>query len=522
MDGVIIQMLLISLMVSLLFIIKPKWSSLILLLTALVLCAKEVFLGQSQLSGYIMSNSDIYAMTGSFTNPGPYGGFIAVCMSILAAFMIKKRGELKNCLLTKILSWIICIVLFAAIATLPVSQSRSAMLGFCSSMLLLGAGTESIRKRAKPILKKYGLLILIGVAVLGTAGYLYKKQSADGRLFMDKMCVKAMFHNGLKGAGIGRFGGAYAETQADYFYKTIQEKGADDLDWSVINEHERITADCPSNPFNEYLLIGVETGLLGMILFIGVIVVSIVISYRQGTVWCYGMTALAVFALFSYPLHLVQFRIMFAVLLAACLADRKRMVVKPVIVSMLLLMLSVVAIIRYPEIKQKKQHEITRIMAEIMHGKKQYDKAVEYCDSIFPMYSNDYRFLFIYGQSLNMTGNYEKSDSVLKMGTEISSDPMFWNVLGNNSLARGMYREAEEYYKRAFYMVPNRLYPLYLLAKLYHAEGDVDAFKKMENKVQSFKSKVELLNAKSLRSVIQEISESFNEPDDTNLITNNL
>ena len=161
-------------------------------------------------------------------------------------------------------------------------------------------------------------------------------------------------------------------------------------------------------------------------------------------------------------------------------------------------------------------------MAELMNGKKQYAKAVEYCDSIFPLYKDDLRFLFIYGQSLNKTGDYEKSDRVLKMGTEISSDPMFWNVLGNNSLARGMYREAEEYYKRAFYMVPNRLYPLYLLAKLYYTEGNMDAFKNMENKVQSFKSKVELLNANSLRSEIQEISDSLIIYDETNLITNNL
>jgi len=83
----------------------------------------------------------------------------------------------------------------------------------------------------------------------------------------------------------------------------------------------------------------------------------------------------------------------------------------------------------------------------------------------------------------------KKSDAILRMGTEISSDPMFWNVMGNNSLALWKYREAEDRYKHAFYMVPNRLYPLYLLAKLYHEEGDTAKFMYMAEKIASFPQK---------------------------------
>lgn len=85
-----------------------------------------------------------------------------------------------------------------------------------------------------------------------------------------------------------------------------------------------MTADCPDNAFNEYLFIGVEAGPIVMLLFIGIIVSAIIISFKRGTIWCYGMTAFAVFALFSYPLHVKQFQIIFPIILAACVSDRQQ------------------------------------------------------------------------------------------------------------------------------------------------------------------------------------------------------
>ena len=77
--------------------------------------------------------------------------------------------------------------------------------------------------------------------------------------------------------------------------------------------------------------------------------------------------------------------------------------------------------------------------------------------------------------------------------------------MGNNSLALGKYREAEDRYKHAFYIVPNRLYPLYLLAKLYHEEGDTAKFMYIADKISSFPPKVESINGLMvLKSVLWE------------------
>lgn len=138
-----------------------------------------------------------------------------------------------------------------------------------------------------------------------------------------------------------------------------------------------------------------------------------------------------------------------------------------------------------------------------------YDYVVEDYELLFPYLKRNKQFLFEYGRSLNKTENYEKSDSILSLGTLISSDPMFWNVMGNNSLALGKYREAEERYMHAFYMVPNRLYPLTLLAKLYHTEKDTVRFLEMAEIVETFVPKIESYNTELLRSEIKEIKDGY-------------
>ena len=86
---------------------------------------------------------------------------------------------------------------------------------------------------------------------------------------------------------------------------------------------------------------------------------------------------------------------------------------------------------------------------------------------------------------------------------------MFWIVKGNNSMAIGDYREAETRYKYAFYMVPNRLYPLVQLAKLYHIEGDTIGFLDMVDRIDRFVPKIESLNTEGLREEVREIKEGY-------------
>ena len=486
----------------------------IILFFLIVYCSVELTIGYLQLFGILKSRNSSYAITGLFNNPGPYGGFLAVCISLLAAYYVKNKNGQRIDFFSKLLFGSASVIAAASLVILPSTQSRTAILAIGCSMVFLALATERIRAMMKPFLKKYGLWLMLGLAVIGIGAYFYKKQSADGRFFMDKICIKTMCENGWKGVGIGGFGGAYGEVQASYFKKQIDEKGKDDLDWSAINRHDLLTADCPDNAFNEYLFIGVEAGPITMFLFIGIIVFAIIISFKRGTIWCYGLTALAVFAMFSYPLHVLQFQVMLPVLLAAAMSDVEANEIgkkshELVFQFSTIVLLSILSFMKGPEITKYRQAENSWKKTERWHYSNYYEYVIEDCDSLLPYMKNHERFLFAFGQSLNKTGDYVKSDSILKIGTEISCDPMFWNVMGNNSLALGKYREAEERYKHAFYMVPNRLYPLYLLAQLYHTEGDTMRFLDMADRVEKFLPKVESANTEQLRSVIRELKEDY-------------
>ena len=490
-----------------------------LILATVSVCAIEIVSGMLQLFGIRDSNNSLYTLTGTFQNPGPYGGFLSVCISLIIAFCIRNRilYKYKQVNGHSVLMWVMAGIALLAFSLLISAQSRAAMLSLVCSLSFIVAGSGEIGQKLKNVFKQYWIIISLLAVIMVSGAYLYKKPSADGRLFMNRISLKAICSNGFKGAGLNHFGGAYGKAQADYFERQIAENGRDELDWSAIKEHERLTVDCPDKAFNEYLQIGVEAGPLAMLAFIGCVVYAIIISFRNGTIWSYGLTAMAVFAFFSYPFHITEFRIMLAVLLAACLSkeiveiDSPKPVIRTALLSMLLIALTVVKLSRLPETRQFKRAESSWRDTKFWHKMGFYDYVVNNCDSLFRYYSHDYTFLYAYGQSLNKTGNYIKSDSILELGSRLSSDPMFWNVMGNNSLSMGRYREAEQRYKHAFYMVPNRMYPLYLLAKLYYEENDSARFVDMADRIDSFKPKIESVKTERLRSEIRDLKNLYYE-----------
>lgn len=533
--------LLTYILVRLLYYAFPKQFLTIIIACIVIFCMRELYLTFLHVKGYRFFNHSLYAICGSFNNPGPFGGFLAIVISLLVPFCYSNKKYLRNrysigqlkkrlsefkseksmansyrSLVVKVyvwhlFCWVVAVTLLLSVILLPSTQSRSALLALGFGMLLFVFGNQKIKAYLQPIIKKYGIYLMLIAVIVGVGAYQFKKSSADGRVFMDKICLKAISSEGWKGVGWGHFGGAYGKAQAGYFKNLIDVNGNDDLDWEALNESERMIAGTPDNAFNEYLFIGLEAGPMASLLFVSILIVSIVISFRRGTIWCYGLTVFAVFAIFSYPLHVKQLLLLFSILVGACISDslfarkEKYLGARIAAVSFSFILLSVVTIRHYTDQRNQKQAENEWYNVEYWYNTEMYDRVVQEGADLLPYLRNDSRFMFAYGQSLNKTGNYELSDSVLKEGSELCSDPMFWNVMGNNSLALGRYREAEERYKYAFYMVPNRMYPLNLLAKLFYTEGDTARFLEMAEIVESFIPKVESAKTERLRSEIKEL-----------------
>ena len=467
-------------------------------LVVAAICLYESVLSICQLLGLSLSPSIYFAFTGSFMNPGPLGGLLSVCASILIAYyLFGDNTVIKN----------ICLAVFLlAVIILPATGSRSANLALSVSLFLIALKTE----RGKRLFRKYWMPLLCVAVTVGIVLYIVKKPSADGRFFMNKISMRAMLDNGVLGAGSGHFSGTYGSEQADYFMsQTDPENGFPDL--TSISEHERLTAECPDRAYNDFFRIGVEYGPIAMLLFVTVMVLSIVKSYKNTNVFCYGLVSFAVFACFSYPLNFAVFMFLLSVCLATCIpfvkADKLLSGSSYTIVAV-----ACVCAILFHEIPEMRidrtvRKECGRIMKKYNAG--YYDYVVENSHKVFENEQDNVEFMYAYGRSLHMTGDYEKSDSILTLCTKMSCDPMIWNIMGNNSLALGHFSEAEEKYRYAFYLVPNRLYPLTLLAKLYHTEGDTVSFLDMAAKIETFKPKVESFHTEHLRREIMDIKAGY-------------
>jgi tetratricopeptide (TPR) repeat protein len=124
---------------------------------------------------------------------------------------------------------------------------------------------------------------------------------------------------------------------------------------------------------------------------------------------------------------------------------------------------------------------------------------------LFSTLKHDHKFLFEYGHSLNKVGEHEKSNEILRQGADLSSDPMFHNIIGNNYLALKEYDHAEKSYKMAYNIVPSRIYPLYLLAKLYIEQENHVMALDMCRKVMEFKPKIHSTAVSEIKAEIKEL-----------------
>jgi tetratricopeptide (TPR) repeat protein len=118
----------------------------------------------------------------------------------------------------------------------------------------------------------------------------------------------------------------------------------------------------------------------------------------------------------------------------------------------------------YKAYKQWKTHQI------YYHAGLYKDISENYL-SLYPYLNDQTRFLFEYAQCLSKSEQPDKSNTVLLRAVQISCDPMLYNIMGKNYQAMKQYEQAEMALVKAAQLVPGRLYPWYLLTKLYVEMG---------------------------------------------------
>jgi tetratricopeptide (TPR) repeat protein len=123
----------------------------------------------------------------------------------------------------------------------------------------------------------------------------------------------------------------------------------------------------------------------------------------------------------------------------------------------------------------------------------------------YPYLQEEIRFLFEYAQSLSKSEQYAQSNEILQRAIKISCDPMLYNIMGKNYQALKQYELAEQCFTKAANLVPNRLYPHYLLAKLYHEMGQKEKAEAETNIVLTKQPKIESMAVKEMRDELIEL-----------------
>ena len=419
----------------------------------ILLCAfYEVIIGGIQLINGT-SRHNFYALTGTFQNPGPYSAILS--MGLVMSCQAKKPY------------WIPLI--FAIL--LPATWSRAALLSAAACLAIIYWEQW----------KRWRWWVAAGALCVAAVFYFLKQGSADGRSIVYIVSVLNISHSPIWGSGIGSFFHQYAEglTLFCQRHPTFNVESTDVL----------------MSAFNELLYIGVEQGLVGLAFAIVLIILLFLQLKEKGKALGIGLLCLLIFSMFSYPLEQLPYQILFVVIAAYGATNKGYTETAPIRNSFSrrylipigafggILLLSGFA-----------HHHITiRAKADSNYWTTagiKHSALINAHYEILPLLRGNQFFLFDFGKTLSENGRYTDSNAILRLGTLISNDPMFYVIQGNNYTQMELYDHAEQAYQKAFDIMPNRIYPLYRLMLLYEKEGDKTREREMAQRVVSFKEKV--------------------------------
>jgi O-antigen polymerase len=132
-----------------------------------------------------------------------------------------------------------------------------------------------------------------------------------------------------------------------------------------------------------------------------------------------------------------------------------------------------------------------------------YKKAVLYI-------SNNNKFLFYYGSALYLNKNFKESIPFLEKATSQSSMPNAFIILGNSLKELKRYKASEEAYLTAANSTPSKLYPRYLLVKLFEESGQQEKAVKIAKEILNSKEKVKTTAGTEIKNEMKILIDQYN------------
>ncbi|WP_165784713.1 O-antigen ligase family protein [Solitalea longa] len=452
------------------------WLGLILILFA------QAIQGVLQYVGVISPANIFFTITGSFINPGPYGGFLAVGPPILI-YYCNKYIQRKMFYYS-----LICIGLFILTA-IVLSGSRAAWIASIVGTLFMAKNLWFQNMKPFALVNKK-ILTCIAIAFLSLFLFFLfqlKMDSSLGRIFIWKISLSIFKEHPLFGIGYEKFGVEYGKYQAAYFQS--QQGSSEEVRLAGMNYFT----------FNEYLKILIEYGITGFMLFVVFIygVIKLILTKNdtceQLIVPLSVTITILIFAFFSYPFSTIPISLLFFLSISIISFYEKKqnqfLTYKLPINSLSkgFFCLVLVFMVYNVSMKLKAIRIWQHAQQNLLFREKQ--SWLDY-KNIYSLLDNNGAFLFNYGAELSAGGYYKESCLILNKTEKFFNSSDLHIILGNNYKKLKNYHMAEKEFITAHYMVPNLFTPLSHLFELYKETGESKKATEMALKIYQLPIKV--------------------------------
>ncbi|WCT13776.1 O-antigen ligase family protein [Mucilaginibacter jinjuensis] len=427
------------------------------LITALLNCLHALL----QFDGFLPSHNSYFPVTGNFPNPARLANtIVALCPVILSGVFLPVKSNLSRIGFRLLIFLSILFLIFILFLT----YTRAAWLAFLVSLLFVLIQGSFLKER----LKHQSFLITIALVFLliGVCLINLKPESSLGRLTIWKIALNIIKERPLTGIGYGEFENRYDLFQARYFLKNT----------SGAAEVKR--ADIIKYPYNIFLQIWCEQGLIGLLLFLYFCFYLVLAAWTTRHKNQYqrflsrasviGVITIVVCGISSYPFDILPVMVLFA--LYAGMASGTLKLEKPVfgfpekkILIGAGLFLFGFYLLRYDYIEFRNGRNLKDTIDNNYHSQS--------LEQFYPAFKNDPEYLNAYAEELLSKRKYAQLIANVKIMELPLIYPETWLCLAKGYDGLLQPDNAEYCFKIASAIIPGRFSFKYELVNFYYAHS---------------------------------------------------
>lgn len=465
-----------------------------------IICGIQVIISFIQYAGYLGQMTLLFHITGCFGNPGILANYLVCVLPVALTYALATN---KRHL--KITARVVC---FLILVLLPLTQARTAWIAAAISLLLVVGYKyrllEWLKRNSNTIFKKVFLAAVCLIITVASvfALYQYKADSANGRVLIWKQSVEIIKDHPVFGVGFDKFSVIYPNYQAAYFKANPNDNKAAYLAGDNINA------------FNEYLEMGVELGLVGLLLFVAFLFLVLKRGlthnsslHKQSKIVGFTIAILAILisALFSYPIHdntIILHLIVYSSIIASQIEPKSKSftISRTGLQSVFILYLVLFVFffrIQFQRFQAEKDWFRVALKTASGHWEpRSYDR-------LYNIMQYNPNFLYNYGAELSIQGEYRKSIVILKEAALNMNNTDLYYFLGNSYEAVGDMLNAKACFLKANYIMPHKFLPKYRLVHLYRETNQMEKAIKIARTLVNMKPKVDLPVVQDIKKEMQ-------------------